>query len=94
MVKNLNSTKGRLDLLTIYYGAKNFSRLQKVKSGVDPDYIFKFGMRVLPQGQYLYNEQAPEERNKGYLGKLGVGTKSILVYAEQFENQSDTSPGF
>ncbi|NQY10905.1 MAG: BBE domain-containing protein [Flavobacteriales bacterium] len=49
MVKNLNSTKGRLDLLTIYYGAKNFSRLQKVKSGVDPDYIFKFGMSIPPE---------------------------------------------
>lgn len=58
------------------------------------EHIFNFGMRVLVQGQYIYNDQAPEERNKGYLGKLGLGNKNILVYVEQFENQSDTSPGF
>ena len=58
------------------------------------EHIFQFGMRVLFHGQYLYNEQAPEERNTGFLTKLGLGSKNILVYVEQFENQSDTSPGF
>lgn len=58
------------------------------------EHIFLNGLRVLSSGQYLYNDKAPEERNRGQLAKLGLGNKNYLVYGETFENQSDTSPGF
>lgn len=51
-----------------------------------------FGMRF--DGQYLYNEEAPEERNKGQFLKssliLGHWQPSFLL----FRNESDSSPAF
>ena len=45
-------------------------------------------------GQYIFNEDAPEERNEGYRAGARFFYKSIGIEGEAFKNESDTSPGF
>lgn len=46
------------------------------------------------KGQYLYNDKAPEERNKGQLFKAGVILGKFRPSFTFFRNESDSSVGF
>lgn len=52
------------------------------------------GFQLGLYGQYLYNDKAPDGRNKGYLGQLRFGTLSHILIIEGFKNESDTAPAF
>lgn len=45
-------------------------------------------------GQLLYNDKAPEKRNRGALIVLGLKGKEYGVEVENFHNESDSSPSF
>lgn len=45
-------------------------------------------------GQYIFNEDAPEERNEGYRAGARFSYRSIGIEGEAFKSESDTSPGF
>ncbi len=54
-----------------------------------------FGLhRFYFNGQYLYNDKAPEKRNRGNLAALEYYYKSFGVMLETFRNESDTAPAF
>lgn len=56
-------------------------------------YMFgKFGL--LLSGQYLYNDKAPEDRNRGSLVNVGLKYKYFQIHGESFHNESDSSPAF
>jgi len=60
------------------------------------EYVQHFGKDWLVslEGQYLFNDRAPEGRNTGTLGLLGIGRDSLVVKVGHFRNESDTSPAF
>ena len=45
-------------------------------------------------GQYLFNEQAPDDRNLGHLVAVRLGSLKYTALIETFSNGSDTSPAF
>ena len=45
-------------------------------------------------GHYLYNEKAPEKRNRGHLVFLALKGNQFGASIEQFRNESDSSPAF
>ena len=45
-------------------------------------------------GQYIFNEDAPEGRNRGHRYGSRLGFKSFGAEVETFKNESDSSPGF
>lgn len=51
-----------------------------------------FGLRV--EGQYLFNEEAPEERNTGQYLKTGLILGKFQPSFMYFNNESDSSPAF
>jgi hypothetical protein len=56
---------------------------------------YQFGKNAISLGgQYLSNEDAPSDRNMGYLAILGFKRNLYGFYVESFKNESDTSPGF
>ena len=47
------------------------------------------------KGQYLHNQEAPNGRNNGILGVLGLKIeKRFEIWGDVFENQDDTAPAF
>ncbi|MDC1174273.1 hypothetical protein OAT67_02685 [Bacteriovoracaceae bacterium] len=46
------------------------------------------------EGQYLYNDKAPEGRNKGNRLKFGLGIYGHEIFGEFFRNESDSSVAF
>jgi hypothetical protein len=65
-----------------------------VNSTLNSSYTFSNEFIVELKAQYLFNDKAPEGRNKGFFTELTMGKKSFLVSLESFENGSDTSPSF
>jgi hypothetical protein len=55
---------------------------------------FASGLITSFWGEYLFNDKAPNGRNKGQLINLGLGNKVYMVHAESFRNESDSSPSF
>lgn len=51
-----------------------------------------FGLDL--HGQYLFNDGAPDSRNKGHSFSAGLRVNDYAVYAVQFRNESDSSPAF
>ena len=49
---------------------------------------------IMADGQYLYNNKAPDTRNIGYLGRVGFAINKYSVFAESFRNESDSAPAF
>ena len=45
-------------------------------------------------GQYLYNDKAPDKRNKGQLAQITLGSKKHSFLLESFRNESDSAPAF
>jgi hypothetical protein len=45
-------------------------------------------------GEYLFNEKAPNGRNTGWFGELGIGKEALMLKAGAFRNESDTAPAF
>ena len=57
-----------------------------------PTIPFKRG-KIVIRGNYLRNNKAPDDKNEGYIAKVGVKFPSWTIYGGYFLNQSDTSPG-
>lgn len=61
---------------------------------------FEMGINLSEQinlnfrGQYLYNDKAPDGRNKGTLISAGLEVNHFNVSVEYFDNESDASPAF
>lgn len=45
-------------------------------------------------GQYILNDEAPTDRNLGYLAGLLFGGEKYLLEIETFRNETDSAPGF
>ncbi len=45
-------------------------------------------------GQYLYNDKAPDGRNTGYLASLTLEMGQLRLTGSYFTNESDSSPAF
>lgn len=52
------------------------------------------GKQLTVYGEYLVNDEAPVNRNEGYLGGLKLQFSSFGLGWESFRNETDTSPGF
>jgi len=59
----------------------------------DVNYKLKKDWQIQANGQYLFNEKAPNGRNQGYLAEVGAGVARFSVRAGTFKNESDTSSG-
>lgn len=51
-----------------------------------------FGIKTW--GHYLYNDEAPEKRNRGQLFAAGLFFGHLLFHINYFKNESDSSPAF
>lgn len=65
-----------------------------INSMLQFQHTFQSGFITRIWSQYLYNDKAPEGRNRGQLINLGLGYKENMIYLESFRNESDSSPGF
>jgi hypothetical protein len=52
------------------------------------------GWKIQIDGQYIFNEDAPDGRNNGMLTQLGIGSNHVIVKVGLFKNESDTAPAF
>jgi len=52
------------------------------------------GFTLFNSTQYLFNQEAPDGRNTGYLTNFGVAGESFKVSTELFYNESDSSPAY
>lgn len=71
----------------------NYS-FEGINSTLSTSYTLHNKFMINFSGQYIYNEKAPEGRNKGYIAHLSLGKPILTVGLESFENGSDTSPSF
>ena len=83
-----NSVEGSGNATRFNYG------FEGTNSTVLTLFTFDNGYFVKASGQYLFNEKAPEGRNKGLLTQVEFGKKKFSLFVESFENGSDTSPSF
>lgn len=60
----------------------------------DINWKFKKNWQIQANGQYLFNEKAPDGRNQGYLAEIGAGLSDFTVRVGTFKNESDTAPAF
>lgn len=51
-----------------------------------------FGIKTW--GMYLYNDKAPEKRNRGVALAGGIFSGNFMVHYRYFKNESDSSPAF
>jgi len=78
-------------------------------TGANAEYLYDFSglntgyhlaMQIKPHielyhaTQYLFNRNAPDGRNTGYLSKVGLQVKNYNLYSEIFYNESDSSPAY
>lgn len=60
----------------------------------DLNWKFKKNWQVQANGQFLFNEKAPNGRNQGYLAEVGAGPMDFTLRVGTFKNESDTAPAF
>lgn len=82
-----NSTKGSGTGIEFLYDFEGMNLF------VDSSFVF-WGKQFLLGGQYLYNDKAPEGRNKGVLAFAGVRGNTYGLKFEGFRNESDSSVAF
>jgi len=83
-----NSTNGVGTATRFLYGFEG----NNVSS--DLNWKFKKDWQLQANGQYLFNEKAPNGRNQGYLAEVGAGLSHFTVRVGTFKNESDTAPAF
>jgi len=83
-----NSVSGLNEASKYNYGFEGTNSMMQFQ------HAFDSGLVLSLWGQYLYNNEAPDGRNTGELINLGIGSKQMMIYAEAFRNESDSSPSF
>lgn len=80
-----NSTTGIEESRSFNYNFEGYNLFSNV------NYLSAGGVKLLASVQYLYNEKAPDDRNSGHLGTIGLGTKLATISITSFRNESDAS---
>jgi hypothetical protein len=83
-----NSVVGSNQSARFLYGYKGTNITAETSVTTDSGYKF-----VL-DGEYIFNDDAPNGRNAGMIAQTGLGYNQLLVKAGVFRNESDTSPSF
>jgi hypothetical protein len=83
-----NSTEGTGTSRRFLYGFEG--------NNMAGDFTWHFSKKWQIQfnGQYLFNEKAPDGRNQGHLAEFGAGHDQLTLRVGTFRNESDSSPAF
>lgn len=82
-----NSVRGTGEASRFNYGFNGYNATLST--------LLAFGKSAIKlNGQYIVNDEAPTQRNEGFLGGVTYRYGGFGLEFESFENQSDTSPGF
>jgi hypothetical protein len=84
-----NSISGGGELNSNYlYGFEGYSIYSHLEAHFNND----FGIDLT--GRFLYNDNAPDNRNSGHILSAGLKVFDKVIYLWNFQNKSDSSPAF
>jgi hypothetical protein len=83
-----NSVFGLVDNSEYLYRFKGYNLMSKLEHPLFGEWS------AVWHGEYLYNSQAPNGRNSGYLGSLGFSDHKVKLQLGYYYNESDSSPAY
>ncbi|MBT7766543.1 MAG: hypothetical protein HN730_05260 [Bdellovibrionales bacterium] len=83
-----NSVFGLAGNAEYLYSFKGYNLMSKLEHPLTSEW------KAVWHGEYLYNSQAPNGRNSGYMGSLGLQDKKFMLQLGYYYNESDSSPAY